>query len=130
MVQYLHLEYQSTLPFFDRRVKWKEQDRGDCILQETDEVKNAFIIHFSILFHRIILISGRFRSTRQVETSTQRYKLKYQLSYDGRHVFTEQEKEEIARNHQKQKQDELQHLENEVVISVSLNYSFLSIGIW
>lgn len=52
--------------------------------------------------NRMILISGRFRSTHKKPEPSSRYKLQYRLSYDGRHVFSEQEKEEIARIHHDQ----------------------------
>lgn len=40
-IRYTHQVFAQMLPFFDRRVRWREQERGDCILQENDEVKNA-----------------------------------------------------------------------------------------
>ena len=43
----------------------------------------------------IVIVSGRVRSTRSsAESQESRYKLKYRLSYDSRHVFSEKEKEE------------------------------------
>ena len=43
----------------------------------------------------IVIVSGRVRSTRSSAGSQEsRYKLKYRLSYDSRHVFSEKEKEE------------------------------------
>ena len=44
---------------------------------------------------RIILISGRVRSTQRTSRSP-RYRLLYRLSYDGGHVFSEAEKEAMA----------------------------------
>ena len=42
LVQYNHYLYSLSLPFFDRRVRWKEQQRGDCILQESNTVDHAY----------------------------------------------------------------------------------------
>lgn len=67
----------------------------------------------------IVIVSGRVRSTRSSAGSQEsRYKLKYRLSYDSRHVFSEKEKEEVA-HRMKEKEERLAgQRADEVVVSV------------
>ena len=65
----------------------------------------------------IVIVSGRVRSTRSSAGSQEsRYKLKYRLSYDSRHVFSEKEKEEVA--HRMKEKEELWLREKSVLETV------------
>ena len=68
----------------------------------------------------IVIVSGRVRSTRSsAGRQESRYKLKYRLSYDSRHVFSEKEKEEVAHRMKEKEEERLAgQRADEVVVSV------------
>lgn len=68
----------------------------------------------------VLLISGRLRSTHTARQDATKYRLQYRLSYDGRHRFSEEEKEEVARRLKTKTGEEKVRgqRENEVVVSV------------
>ena len=88
-------------------------------------LKTRIAHSFNSLNCRIILVSGRFRSTRKQKEQSQRYRLQYQLSYDGHHIFTEEEKRKMARERDRSDRDELIKDEDEVVVSEYGNDSIL-----
>ena len=118
LLRYFLSEFHKSYPFLDHSLEWRECARGTCVIQ-ADDIVDAAQTSLSFIIPRIILISGRLRSTQAVRRSP-RYRLLYRLSYDGGHVFSKEEKE--ARAHE---------IEGNVqqVISVCFLWEFHS-GIW
>ena len=82
-LHHIHLRF----PFLNRSCYWKVHERGDCLLSQHSPITTAMLV-----------ISGRLRSTTSIQSlkNHSRYRLQYQLSYDGGHCFSEREKREVA----------------------------------
>lgn len=120
IMRYFIRQVTKNVGFVDRRVHWLERERGDCVVAEKDVVENTWVVRV-LLNPSIIIVSGRVRSTRSSSATKEvRYKLHYRLSYDSRHVFSEKEKEEMARRMKEKGAEECisGQSADEVVISV------------